>query len=114
MHKHLITRILAGVATLAVAGGMAYASPAAAEANGSGSAAKKSCVNPETGKTDQPDGTVWTSKDQSGHIASQYKCNDGNWDKVDPPQTASSGGSGGTGGRHVYPGRTSVARARAL
>jgi hypothetical protein len=100
MRKHLVTRILAGVATLAVAGGMAFASPAGAEANtGSGSAPKKGCTNPEGG-ADLPHGTVWTSKDLSGHVASQYKCNDGTWDKVDPPQAVSTGGATG-GGRHL-------------
>jgi hypothetical protein len=102
MRKHLITRMLAGVATLAVAGGMAFASPASAEPNtGSGSTPKKSCVNPETGKTDQPHGTVWTSTTQNGQIASQYKCNDGTWDKVDPPKAQSTGGT--TGGGHRVP-----------
>ena len=105
MRTHLITRLLAGVATLAVAGSMAFASPASAEPNSGSQPAKKGCVDPDGGKTDKPDGTVWKSYDQSGHLVSTYKCNDGTWDRQ-PDTIVTSGG-----GRHVASTRTATARA---
>jgi hypothetical protein len=95
MRKHLITRILAGVATLAVAGGMAFASPASAEPKAGTQPAKKGCTNPEGG-ADLKDGTVWTSTITGGQIASQYKCNDGTWDKVENPKALAPTGGGST------------------
>ena len=81
MRKHLITRMLAGVATLAIAGGMAFASPASAEPNTGSTPAKKGCVDPDGGSKDLPHGTVWTSTTQNGQVASTYKCNDGTWER---------------------------------
>ncbi|HZQ85961.1 MAG TPA: hypothetical protein VFA83_14025 [Acidimicrobiales bacterium] len=112
MRKHL-TRVLAGVATLAVAGGMAFASPASAEPNTGSQPAKKSCVNPETGKTDQPHGTVWTSTTQNGQVASTYKCNDGTWERQpDKAQTTGGTTTGGTGGTRVTAVRGTAVYAR--
>jgi len=81
MRKHLITRVVAGVATLAFAGSLALASPASAEPNSGGTPAKKGCVDPDGGKTDLPHGTIHTSTDQSGHVAGTWKCNDGTWER---------------------------------
>ena len=88
MRTHLITRILAGVATLTVAGSMALASPAAAEPN-STVPAKKGCVNPDGG-ADLPHGTVWNVYTSDGRLAYQYKCNDGTWDTVEQVRTRGS------------------------
>ena len=81
MRKHLITRVVAGVATLAFAGSLALASPASAEPNSGGTPAKKGCVDPDGGTADLPHGTVHTSTDQSGHVAGVWKCNDGTWER---------------------------------
>ena len=104
MSKKLATRILTGIATVAVAGSMVFASPASAQPVG-GSTQKKGCTDPDGGSKDLPHGTVWTSTTQNGQVASTYKCNDGTWERQPDKATVRPSRASRVGGTAVLASR---------